>query len=515
VTTPDARPAGVAHPSVLLVADDEPAVRLVLARLLAAPGRKVLSAGSKAEALALAFAEGPVDVALLDRNLGDGTGLEVAAALKARRPETEVILVTDYASFQSALEALQVGLYDYLSKPIDDFEALRLKLDNAFEKVRLQLARRKAEEELRQMQKMDAIGRLAGGLGHDLGNMLAVILSWLEELTPGATGTVATGLGEMQGAAERATRLVRQMMTLSRKGPADPVLVSLDRAIEDMAKLLRRSLGPRVELVLELAHDLPPVFADPSHLGQVFLNLAVNARDAMPDGGRLTFRTSAVEAGRAIPGPAVVLEVSDEGVGMPPEVLARVFEPFFTTKAEGLGTGLGLAIVFGIVGQAGGAIQVESEPGRGTTFRVGLPRAAEGVAGGPVQAARAAAGPLSGTAIVVEPDAALRALMARSLRQAGLDVLDAAGGDEALAMAGAPGARVDLLVAADVMAGRTGPALAAAVRALHPACRALLASGFPGDPEVAAFAAGGGVLVQKPFGMGALVEAARSLLAAP
>jgi hypothetical protein len=506
----------------VLVADAEPVVLSVLGRFLAAPGRTVLTAGSAAEARRLSEAQGPVDVALLDRDLGDGSGLELAAELKARRRETEVILVTAYASFETAVEALKVGLYDYLSKPIDDFEALRLKVDNALEKVRLQAERQQAEAEVRHIQKMDAIGRLAGGLGHDLANMMAVILGWSEDLAETAPGHMREGLQEIQGAAERATRLVRQMMTLARRGPADPMRLSLNHAIEDMARLLRRSLGPRVELVQSLQPDLAPILADPSQLGQVLLNLAVNARDAMPDGGRLTISTSAVEtAPRAggegpPPGPGVALEVSDEGVGMAPEIRDRIFEPFFTTKPAGQGTGLGLAIVYGIVRQSGGSIQVESAPGRGTTFRLVFPvAAAEAAAPGAAASGPRAEARAGATVLLAESDAPLRALSARALRQAGFEVLEAPDGEQALHLAREHRRPLDALVTEDLMADLSGPGLVAAVRRAHPGCRALLVSGFPNAPEVVAFAGQGGAVLQKPFRMSALLEAVRLMLAAP
>ncbi len=504
----------------LLIADDEPILLDVLARFLAREGRTVLQAGSAAEARQLARTRGPVDVALLDRHLGDGSGLELAGWLKAERPETEVLLLTAYASFESAVEALQAGLYDYLSKPIDDFDALRLKIDNAFAKGAAVAERQRAEGQLRHMQKMDAIGRLAGGIGHDLSNMLAVMLSWVEDLSARTDGPVREGLGEIQAAADRAVKLVRHMMTLSRKGPAEPVRLTVNQAIEDMAKLLRRSLGERVTLALDLARDPWPVVADPSHLGQVFLNLAVNARDAMPEGGALTFRTENVPAAARTagdglpPGDMVRLTVSDQGTGMAPEVRERIFEPFFTTKAPGEGTGLGLAIVYGIVGQAGGAIAVDSTPGRGTTFQILLPRAPAPIEpASPPRPAVAPASGAAGTALVAEDDAAVRGLLARALRQAGFQVLEAADGAEALVAARAHQGPIDVLLSDAVMRGRSGPSLGAALRQERPDLQVLLVTGFPTDPEVVAFAAAGGEVMQKPFRASAVVEAVRRAMA--
>jgi two-component system, cell cycle sensor histidine kinase and response regulator CckA len=503
--------------STVLVADGDPVVRSVLAAHLAAPDRNVLAAASPEEALLLARTEGPVDVALVDKGLGGDAGLELARRLKEARRETEIILVTAYASFETAVEALQIGLYDYVSKPIDDFDALRLKVENALEKLRLQLARREAESELLHVQKMDAIGRLAGGIGHDLANMLAVILSWTEELEAGAAPGQREGLRQIQDATDRATRLVRQMMTLSRKGPAEPARVTIQNSLDEMAKLLRRSLGARVSLVLEHAPEPWPVLVDPGHLGQVFLNLAVNARDAMPEGGRLTFRTvnlpaAGLEGGLA--GPAVRLDVSDQGVGMTPEVRERAFEPFFTTKRPGEGTGLGLAIVYGIVRQASGSISIDTAPGKGTTIRITFPRAPEA----PPASDRRPPGDAvvegaAGTVLLAEDDAPLRALLVRALRRAGFEVLEAPSGEVALELARAHPGAIDLVVSDEVMPGRSGAQLVAEVRQGWPGCKALLVTGFPADPEVVAFAAAGERVVQKPFRATALVDAARALLA--
>jgi len=502
----------------ILVADGDPTVLAVLAGHLATPGWTVLTARDGSRARQLAAEAGPVDVALVDRGLDGGAGSTLARWLRELRRETEVILVTPYASYEGAMEALQLGLYDTFSKPIDDFDAIRLKVENAVEKGRLNAARAEAEGELRHMQKMDAIGRLAGGIGHDLANVLAVILSWSEELGTRATGHELEGLEQITFAAERAARLVRQMMTLSRKGPSEPARITLNQAMEEVAKLLKRSLGARVDLVLEPSPEPWPILVDPSHLSQVFLNLAVNARDAMPGGGKLTFRAVNVpaadfsQAGGGT-GPGVRLEAIDQGVGMTKEVRERIFEPFFTTKKAGEGTGLGLSIVYGIVSQAGATIAVDSTPDVGTTFRITFPRAAEAEPPVARVAAVRAATPLAAaTVLLAEDDAPLRALVARALKAAGLAVLEAGSGEEALAAARAHQGDIDLLVTDGVMAGLSGPALAAAIARERPRCVALLVTGFPSDPEVAAFAAAGGKVVQKPFRASALLEAVRGLL---
>ncbi len=313
------------------------------------------------------------------------------------------------------------------------------------------------------------------------------------------------------------------MMTLSRKAPAQVAAVSLNHALEEIAKLIRRSLGEKVTLKLDLAADLWPVVADPSQLGQVFLNLAMNARDAMkPGGGTLTFKTenrpasAQVEGDGLPPGDCVILAVSDEGAGMPEEVRERIFEPFFTTKAPGEGTGLGLAIVYGIVRQAGGTIQVRTAPGQGTTFVIGLPRPAEAVGTTPVSAATspdpAAA---EGTALVVHLDPQVRAVLVRALRRAGFQVLEVHDATQVLAVARAHHGPVDVLVASAAVAGSSGPALAGVLRRERPALRALVLSGFQTDPAVTAFAAEGGDVLQEPFRPAEVVDAVRRVLARP
>ena len=508
--------------ATVLIAVTDPILLEVVGRFIAAPGRTVLTTGNAQEARTLAEAQGPIDVALLDRNLEDGCGLELAAELKRRRPETEAILVTEYATFESAVEALQVGLYDYVAKPIDDFEALRLKVDNALAKVRLAEERRAAEASLRHLQMMDAIGTMASGLGHDLANMLSVIRGWADELEVETTGNVREGLAEIRGAAERATRLVRQMAMLSRKAPAQSQSVSPNHALEELAGLLRRSVGERVTLRLELAPEPWPVLVDPSQLGQIFLNLAVNARDAMrTGGGTLTFRTENVAAGverpeGLPPGDCVVLSVSDEGAGIPEAVRERIFEPFFTTKPPGQGTGLGLAIVHGIVRQAGGTIRVRSAPAQGTTFVIALPRAPE--AAGPSLSATAQ-GPApeppsaEATALVVHRDPQLRSVLGRALRRASFQVIEVQDPGQVLAVARAHPGAIDVLVSGAIIPGSSGPALAGVLRRERPDLRAIVLSGFEADPAVKAFASEGGEVLQEPFQPAEVVEAARKVLA--
>jgi CheY-like chemotaxis protein len=368
---------------------------------------------------------------------------------------------------------------------------------------------------------MDAIGRLAGGLGHDLGNMLAVVMTYVELLRDAAEGTVREDLEMAQMAAERAAQLVRQLMTLARHGPGSPESVSVNDGVAETVKLLRRSLPEDVALRTELGQELWLTLLDPGQLAQVLINLCVNARDAMPGGGQLTIATAnlAAEGPRPAgvpPGAWVLLSVRDTGIGMSAEVRNRIFEPFFTTKEVGKGTGLGLSVVHGIVRHAGGFAAVESAPGQGTTFRLGFPRAA-GAATQRGAADRRNSGGLSGrgqTVLVAEDDAAVRAAVVHSLTVAGFQVLEGESAGAALAAARSHRGSVDLLLTDFVMPGQSGAHLAEVLRRDRPAVKVLFMTGFPGDPRVAdaLSATAASELLHKPFKHSTLVEQVRRLL---
>jgi two-component system, cell cycle sensor histidine kinase and response regulator CckA len=357
------------------------------------------------------------------------------------------------------------------------------------------LARRKMEEknkaleeQFRASQKMDAIGSLAGGVAHDFNNLLAVIMSY----TGFAMGTTREGdplhadLAEIQKAAERATALTRQLLAFSRKQVLQPVPLSLNQIAVGIGKMLRRILGEDIDIVQVLAPDLGVVRADPSQIEQVFMNLVVNARDAMPHGGKLTIETANVEideeyASRHVavtPGPHVQLVVTDTGCGMDEQTKARIFEPFFTTKDKGKGTGLGLSTVYGIVKQSGGNIWVYSEPGHGTTFRIYLPR--EPSATATAVKAPAVLMPATGTetVLVVEDEQALRKVASRSLAAAGYTVLAAADGDEALRTAAQHAGDIHLLLTDVVMPRMNGRALAQELSKTRPKLKVVYMSGY-------------------------------------
>ncbi|MBZ0120135.1 MAG: PAS domain S-box protein, partial [Sandaracinaceae bacterium] len=330
--------------------------------------------------------------------------------------------------------------------------------------------RHRLEERLRTTQRMEGIGRLAGGVAHDFNNLLTVILSCVEFALPEVAdnGRVSADLGEAKSAAERATALTRQLLAFSRRQIVEPRVLNINDLLLEMDRMLRRILGEDIELVTVPEPRLWPVEIDPSCIEQVLMNLTVNARDAMPRGGKLTLETEnasldheyAREHPDVTPGDYVRLAVSDTGVGMTSEVSARIFEPFFTTKPAGMGTGLGLATVYGIVRQSGGHIWVYSEPGRGTSFKVYLPRAQGSAQPLPERPASTRPKPGTETILVVEDEPSVRRLVVRALRQHGYLVHEAGNGVEAMLKLQSAELGLDLLVTDVVMPQMGGRELA-------------------------------------------------------
>jgi PAS domain S-box-containing protein len=374
------------------------------------------------------------------------------------------------------------------------------------------------EEQVRQAQKLESVGRLAGGVAHDFNNLLTVVLGCAEALrSDAARGVPATleDVEEIRAAGERARDLTRQLLAVARRQVIAPVPLDLNDVLRASEKLLRRVLGEDVELVVDLAPGLWWIRADPGQLEQVVLNLAVNARDAMPRGGTLVLRTRNGARAGAAADDGVCLSVRDSGTGMEPEVRAHLFEPFFTTKPDGKGTGLGLATVYGIVSQADGQVRVESEPGRGTTFELWFPRTLDPpVAVSPLPAARAAPG--TERVLVVEDDAPVREVTVRALRASGYHVLVAGSGREALALAAAALDGLDLVVTDVVMPGLDGRTMADELRRRRPGLRVLYVSGYTEDAVIARGVLSSGMaFLAKPFTPGALLARVRAVLDAP
>jgi two-component system, cell cycle sensor histidine kinase and response regulator CckA len=479
----------------VLVVDDEPVLRDVLCKLLAQPRRALVGVASEEEALAAA-ADGSFCAALVDKNLIGASGLGLARTLRKLHPELEVILMSGHASIESALEAMKIGAFDYVTKPIEDYASLSIKLQNAVDKsllvreqralirqlfdselrfrtlfeatpdallvvdavsgrfedanpaalalygyspgelvrmrpadlfdpaagmtahgkkdgsrfsaevtssrfelrgrslmtlsVRDVSAREAAEKEqralaerLRRSQKMEAIGRLAGGIAHDFGNLLAVVQAHADLIGEDMEGDhpARPDLDGIQRATARGASLTQHLLLFGRSKEVEQASVCCNAVVADVQRMLSRVLGPRVKLLAEPGPDLWSVRADGDQLGQVLLNLTLNARDALCGAGTICVRTEnlvferslTLAVGELPAGRYVRLSVTDDGSGMTPEVMLRLFEPFFTTKPVGQGTGLGLATAYGIVRSANGGMEVKSKPGEGSTFAVYLP----------------------------------------------------------------------------------------------------------------------------------------------
>ena len=385
-------------------------------------------------------------------------------------------------------------------------------------------ARKELEEQLRQSQKMEAVGKLAGGVAHDFNNLLTVIFGYAQNIR--AEAGAQPGLGgfaeQILDAARRASGLTRQLLAYSRQQVLSPQVLDLSAVVEQMGDMLRRLIGENIRFVVR--HDSPPcwVRVDRSQLEQVLLNLAVNARDAMPAGGTLTITTGMLRpqdgpsrAGKAeLDGPHVVLCVHDDGVGMSSEVQARAFDPFFTTKGPGKGTGLGLSTVYGIVKQSGGSVWLESAPGGGTSVRIALPRW-EAPAESAAEAPAAGDEPRAATLLVVEDEPAVRSLLVRTLKREGYQVLAAEDGARALEVARGHAGTIDLVITDVVMPNLGGREMAARLAAARPGLPFLFISGYPdGAPEAQDVGGQTGDFLSKPFAPDQLLARVRALLRA-
>ena len=406
----------------------------------------------------------------------------------------------------------------------------RLAAQSDRERLETQAERGRLERQLQQSQRLESLGELAGGVAHDFNNLLGVITSYAafaaedvpEQAPAERWQALRADLEQVQWAAARAGELTHQLLSFARRDVAQQQVLNLNDVVAGVEQLLRRTLGERIDLATVPGRDLYLVLADPDQIEQVLVTLASNARDAMPAGGRLTIGTGNVEVDEmyaaSLAGPAagryVSLKVSDTGTGMTAQVMDRAFEPFYTTKPRGEGTGLGLASVYGIITQAGGSVQIHSEPGMGTTVVVLLPvtdQAMTGSAGSP-----AAPGPGHGEAVlVVEDEPALREMIRRILARNGYQVTMLARGQDAVDLASAPAARVDALITDVVMPGMQGREVVERVRAVQPGVRVLYMSGYPKGLLGAQGILGSEVsLIEKPFSETTLLAALRTILRA-
>jgi PAS domain S-box-containing protein len=383
--------------------------------------------------------------------------------------------------------------------------------------------RRLLENQFRQAQKMEAVGRLSGGIAHDFNNLLGVIIGYseilLDRLDP--EERLHKNAEEIKKAGERAASLTRQLLAFSRQQVLEPKVLDLNRVVTDVTKMLRRMIGEDINVVSVLASTVARVKADQGQIEQVLMNLAVNARDAMPQGGTLSIETANMELDEAYarrhpptqPGRYVMLAMTDTGCGMDAETQAHIFEPFFTTKEVGKGTGLGLATVYGVVKQSGGYIWVYSEPGRGTTFKIYLPAVDEPMETGPTGGGPAKTTRGTETVLVVEDDEPLRKLTRECLEENGYTVLATANSAEAVETAERYGGTIHLMVTDVVMPGMNGRELAARLASLRPEMKVLYMSGYTDDAIVRHFVLEPGLaFLQKPFTQKVLARKVRELL---
>lgn len=511
---------------ILVIDDDSQAAPLIEMALADAKFERELEIAGTVTAGLQRIKDDEHDVFIVDQQLPDGTGLELIRTAKKRGSDKPFILLTGYGSGALDDAALEAGASDYVEKQMVGAQlerAIRYSLRH-WQAAR---ALHDREDQLRHAQKMEAIGRLAGGVAHDFNNLLTAVVGYTdlvaERLDP--EDPTARDVGEIRKAADRAAALTRQLLAFSRKQFLNPTIMDVNETVAGLRHMLPRVIGDHIQTSMELAPHLGRIRADASQMDQVLVNLVVNARDAMPSGGRLTISTENVtldderldaEGLMLQPGPFVMLAVSDTGTGMDATTRARAFEPFFTTKPKGKGTGLGLATIYGIVDQSGGGIALDTAPGRGTSIRIYLPVTT--AVADPVLPAVAAALSSGGseTLLLVEDNDAVRELCARGLRRRGYVVHEARNADEAIECAMKPANRLHLLVTDVLMPGLSGPNLAARLLNQNPELRVLYMSGYTDDATPAHGNYWGGVpLLQKPFTPGQLAERVRLALDSP
>ncbi|MBI4864153.1 MAG: response regulator [Candidatus Riflebacteria bacterium] len=383
--------------------------------------------------------------------------------------------------------------------------------------------RRRLEEQFHQAQRMEAVGRLAGGVAHDFNNQLSVILGFAEILADqiGPDHPAIESVQTIIGAARQSAQLTRQLLAFSRRQVVQPCLIDLNVHLDELSKTLRRLIGEDVRLVKNFHAELGKIKVDPSQLDQVVLNLAVNARDAMPRGGQITLETSPVSfaGGRpdrpaeVAPGDYVLLTVRDTGCGMSRETLSKIFEPFFSTKSRGKSTGLGLSTVYGIVKQGGGHMEVLSEPGTGSTFRIYLPVAGAGPDDAPAPPPEALPAPVLRTVLLVEDDEMIRSFIRRVLTRNGYEVIDAESGEQALDLAADQGREIHLLLTDIVLPGLRGHEVFEKLRQSRPGLLAIFVSGYTDDslPDPSQFGAPVPFL-EKPLSSQVLLDKVRQLI---
>jgi two-component system, cell cycle sensor histidine kinase and response regulator CckA len=500
----------------LLLVEDSPTDARLIREQLRLPHRHsfaIRHADRLASALA-ALTEEPFDAVLLDLGLPDSQGLSTLTQVLGAAPEVAVVVATGLSE-EMAVEAVRAGAQDHIAKGHWTGELLARTLRYAVE-------RKRTEARLRSAQKMEAVGQLAGGIAHDFNNLLNLVLGHAELLATelGPDHPSSPRLEQIQRAATRAAELTRQLLAFSRKQILQPTIVDLNQQLLHSEPMLRPLIGESIELSMLLSPGLGRVKVDLGQLDLVVVNLAVNARDAMPEGGTLTFETSEIELDSTYtlsqpglqPGSYVLLTVSDTGTGMTPETLSRIFEPFFTTKPSGQGTGLGLATVYGILQQTGGHITAHSELGFGTTFKVFLPRMAAEVPS-PVEVIESPIQGGSETILLVEDSAPLRALISEILATAGYTVIEACDAEDALLKVARQSQAPDCLLTDVVLPRLSGPELAERLRTERPDLAIIFMSGYRDEAlSRHGLLATRANFLPKPFGKAVVLRKLREVL---
>ncbi len=456
------------------------------------------------------------DLIISDYNLPDFSAPEALAILNEARLDIPFIVISGTVGEETVIKLMKSGARDCVMK--DHLGRLPGAIERELKEVEARRQLRKVEEQFRQAQKMEAIGRLASGVAHDFNNLLTIITGFaqLALLEP---NPAQTGLEQILRAAERAASLTRQLLVFSRQQSLDIRVFDLNKLIHDLEKMIRRVIGEDVEIRTIFRDSEALVKVDPNQIEQVILNLVVNSRDAMPHGGILTIETQYcnLDAQSATlfscqPGLYLQMAVSDTGMGMDKATMAKVFEPFFTTKGEGRGTGLGLSTVYGIVSQSGGAIRTYSEPGVGTTMRILLPAATEKAPADQI-IEESAVNRGSETVLLVEDDETVLALCSTVLQTHGYTVLEAEGASAAVDISRSYRKAIHLLLSDVVMPGSNGPALAVEIRDARPDIRTLFMSGYTEETmNQHGYNNQSSGFIQKPFSASALARKVRQVL---
>ena len=516
------RPHDLRHVSILLIDDDPQAQALIEMALIDAHFERRIEVATTAAAGLERIKTSEHDIYLVDQRLPDGTGIDLIRLAKDLGTDKPFILMTGYGSGALDEAALREGAADYVEKHLVGAH-LERSIRYALRDWQASRALHDREEQLRQSQKMEAIGRLAGGVAHDFNNLLTAIIGYTDMIGERTDVDAATAreVREIRHAADRGAALTRQLLAFSRKQFLNPTVININESVAGLLHMLPRLIGDHIQTDARLGTGLGFVKADASQIEQVIVNLVLNARDAMPTGGHVTIETANLsmtddhleaEGLTLEPGPYVTLAITDTGIGMDEATRAHAFEPFFTTKGKGKGTGLGLATVYGIIDQSGGGIAMRSAPGRGTSIRIYLPvTTASPVPERPQIAPLATEG--TETLLLVEDNDAIREISARALRRRGYTVYEARNAEEAIDWALKATRRADILITDVVMPGLSGPNLAARLMQQNPKLRVLYMSGYSEDAtEVHGTFWGGVPLLQKPFTPSQLAERVRMAL---